>query len=193
MSHTLMVNYFLTGERSMFKWSLQLLASLFLSGIVGCSHHITVQQKFVAQDHLVPKINAQSPVTVIGKPPKTSGMIKFCKAGPNTFYASYDEFTHYAVKSTEDILARNDIQVLDSAEKQLIVSISEATCKDTMGGVKFEMTLNCSMGQNSSRQFSGYQHMGSMHGINFALTAATLNAVLEMFNDEEVRHYISQK
>jgi hypothetical protein len=176
----------------MFKWSLLWLAALFLLTSLGCSYQINVQKSLVAEDELLPEISTQSPIAIIGQFSGEPGYIEFCKAGGDTFLTDYNEFTVYAVNSAKDILMRNSIQIDDQAQKQIVIEISNATCKLEFADIKFDMTLKATTGNGLNKEFTGYQRILSLHGVDFALSAAILNAVIEMFNDAEIRQFIEQ-
>lgn len=134
-----------------------------------------------------------TPVAIVIEPSQHPGNIEFCRAGPTTVSADYDALTEYASQSMTDIFNRNNVPVLDVADKKLTVSIEEATCEQEVNGIKFYATINVTAGDALTKQFSGFQRLWSMHAIHFSVTAAVLNAVLEMYKDQDFRLYLESK
>ena len=152
----------------------------------ACAHNIRVKDSLVAEDKLLPKLTISGPVDVNGAPPQNSGMVEFCKAGPNTFSTDFDQFTSYAVASAADILNRNHIDTYDGAEKKIVLSVVEATCEQEAADINFIAQIDVTCGDQLSKRFTGNQRIWTIHGIDFALSAAVLNATLNAFADEDL-------
>lgn len=102
----------------------------------------------------------------------------------------YADLTDYAVQSMVDIFTRNNVQIMSGAEKALTISIIESSCIQEFNAMKYVVDINVAAGDKPAKQFSGYQRLWSGRALSFTVTAAVLNAVLEMFKDEEIRHYL---
>jgi hypothetical protein len=167
-----------------------LLGSLLFSLTIGCSHHIQIQKSHVVEDQLLPRLDMATPVSIVSKPHPSTAKVQFCKPAVGACTVLYADVTQYAAQSMIDIFARNNVAVSAEASKSLVFTIAEASCDQEMNGIKFNVTLNVSAGQGSPKAYTGYQRSWSAHGNDFSVSAATLNAVLEMFKDEEVRRYL---
>lgn len=163
---------------------------LLLIGATGCAMHVKVQQSLVAEDHLLPQLNIKTPVGIHAVPHESTGKINFCKKGMGPMTVVYSDLTHYAVQSAEDILTRNNVPVMKNAQKKLTISIVNASCIQEFNGLKYVVDIKVATGDQPASSFSGYQRLWSAHALSFTVTAATLNAILEMFKDEGVKHYL---
>jgi hypothetical protein len=156
----------------------------------GCTKHIEIQKTHLVEDPLLPRLSADAPVNLVVKPHPTTGIVKFCDPLMGASTLEYADLTAYAVQSLTDILERNQIIVEAGAPKALTVGVVEATCDEEASGLKFNVTVSAAAGEKPARTFSGFQRSWSAHGNNFAVTAATLNAVLEMFKDPDILAYL---
>ena len=163
---------------------------ILLIGTTGCALHVQVQESLVAEDHLLPKLKMETPISVVSVPHDLTGEVNFCKKGLGPITVVYSDLTDYAVQSIVDIFTRNNVQIRDGAEKVLIISIVEASCIQEFNAMKYVVDINVAAGDKPAKQFSGYQRLWSGRALSFTVTAATLNAVLEIFKDEEIRHYL---
>ena len=102
----------------------------------------------------------------------------------------YADLTDYAVQSLTDIFTRNEVEVTEGAEKSLTISIDHASCVQELNAMKYVVDLNVIAGDQPPKQFSGYQRLWSARAMSFTVTAATLNAVLEMFKDDAIMNYL---
>lgn len=176
----------------MAKWILPLQIFVSLIIFTGCSHSVNVHEALVAEAHLLPTISSPGPVAVIDESQKPPGDTQFCDAFGRTYTTNYNEFSAYAVQSIKNLLTRNDIKVIDSADKQLIISDLDASC-GTEGLLDFNMTITVATGDGLKKQFKGNQRFFHLYERHFSLSAATLNAALEMFKDEEILKYLKQQ
>ena len=163
---------------------------ILLIGTSGCALHVNVQKSLVAEPPLLPKLNMKTPVTIVAVPHNSTGKVNFCKKGLGPMTLVYADLTDYAVQSMTDIFTRNNVQVLEEAEKSLTITIVEASCLQEFNAMKYVVDINVVAGDQPAKQFSGYQRLWSGHALSFTVTAAALNAVLEMFKDEEIKHYL---
>jgi len=167
-----------------------LIFGILIFEITGCAHHIQIQKDFVAEAQLLPELNMTSPVSIVVKAHDLTGEVEFCNALMAKCWVNYSDLADYAVQSMVDIFNRNHVRVMDGAEKKLTVSIARASCDEEVNGIKFNMDIDVTAGEEPTRTFSGYQRSWSAHGFNFSVTAAVLNAVIEMFEDKEIKHYL---
>ena len=167
-----------------------LLVCILATTAVGCAKHVHVQTSLVAEDQLLPRLNMGTPVSVTTIPHPQTEKVNFCKAGLGPMTLLYADLTEYARRSIIDIFNRNDIQIKDQATKQVTVAIIEAACVQEFNGINYSVEIEVRAGDLPAKQFSGYQRLWSAHALSFTVTAATLNAVLEMFKDEEIKNYL---
>ena len=167
-----------------------ILGVILLLGAVGCALHVDVQKSLVADDQLLPQLNMKTPVAVVSVPHSLTGKVNFCKKGLGPMTLVYAELTDYAVRSMVDIFTRNNVKIDSGAVKKLTVSIVEASCIQEFNAMKYVVDISVAAGDQSPKQFSGFQRLWSGRALSFTVTAAVLNAVLEMFKDEEIRHYL---
>ncbi|MBC2710786.1 MAG: hypothetical protein HGJ94_07235 [Desulfosarcina sp.] len=163
---------------------------ILLIGTTGCALHVQVQKSLVAEDHLLPQLNMKTPVAIVALPHNLTGKVNFCKKGLGPMTLVYADLTDYAVQSMVDIFTRNNVQIMSGAEKALTISIIESSCIQEFNAMKYVVDINVAAGDKPAKQFSGYQRLWSGRALSFTVTAAVLNAVLEMFKDEEIRHYL---
>lgn len=166
------------------------ICAILLTGTTGCALHAHLQKSLVAEEDLLPKLQMNVPVAITAVPHPSTGKVNFCSTwlGPNTL--DYADLTDYAVQSMTDIFTRNSIEVINTAEKKLSVSIAQASCIQEAAAMKYVVDIKVRAGDLPTKQFSGYQRLWSGRALGFTVTAATLNAVLEMFKDEEIRRYL---
>jgi hypothetical protein len=159
---------------------------LMVSSIIltACAHDINVKDSLVLEDHQLPALSISGPLDVTGAPPQHLGMVEFCQAGGNTFSTDFAQFTSYAVASATDILNRNKITTSAGAEKKLVLSVTEATCEQEAADINFIAYGDITCADNAPRRFTGNQRIWTIHGIDFALSAAVLNATLAAFEDD---------
>lgn len=162
---------------------------LFL-GTTGCALHVNVQKSLVAEDQQLPQLNMKTPVTIIAVPNNSVGEVNFCKKGLGPITLVYADLTDYAVRSLTDIFNRNHVQVADGAGKKLTISIVQASCEQEFNAMKYIVDIQVTAGDLPPKQFSGFQRLWSARALSFTVTAATLNAVLEMFKDQEIKAYL---
>jgi hypothetical protein len=139
---------------------------------------------------MLPRLSADTPVNLVVKPHPTTGVVKFCDPLMGAATLEYADLTAYAVQSLNDIFHRNQMAVEAGAPKSLTVGVLEATCDEEASGLKFNVTVSAAAGEKPARSFTGFQRSWSAHGNNFAVTAATLNAVLEIFKDPDICAYL---
>ena len=156
----------------------------------GCAKHVTVQKSLVAQDNLLPKLHMNSPVSIVALPHESNEQVNFCKKGLGPMTLVYNDVTDYAVQSMVDILSRNNVRVVNDAPKSLTVSVIQASCDQELAAMNYIVDISVAAGDKPPKQFSGNQRLWSAHALSFTVTAATLNAVLEMFKDKEIREYL---
>lgn len=168
------------------------LLGILLMGTVGCAKHTHVQQDLVAEEKLLPKLNISTPVALDAVQPKITGKDNFCRKGLGPITVEYKDLTDYAKKSASDILVRNNVQIVPAADKHLTLHIAQARCEQEAFTMNFVVDVDVTAGDMPKKTFSGNQRLWSMHGLDFTMTSATLNAVLEMFNDEEIKSYLEQ-
>ena len=159
-------------------------------GTTGCALHVNVQKSLVAEDHLLPRLNMKTPVAIVVVPHNSTEEVNFCKKGLGPMTLVYADLTDYAAQSLTDIFNRNHVQVVDGAEKKLTISIVNASCEQEFNGMKYIVDIRVTAGDLPPKLFSGFQRLWSARALSFTVTAATLNAVLEMFKDEEVKAYL---
>jgi hypothetical protein len=179
-------------RRMGFRVSRIVLVVLWVAASWGCTKHIEIQKTHVVEDPLLPRLRAEAPVQLVAKPHPTTGVVKFCDPLMGASTLEYADLTAYAVQSLTDILQRNQVAVVADTPKTLTVGVVAATCDEEASGLKFNVTLSAAAGEMPARSFTGFQRSWSAHGNNFAVTAATLNAVLEMFKDPEIRAYLEE-
>lgn len=163
---------------------------ILLIGSTGCALHVQVQKSLIAEDHLLPKLNMKTPVELVAVSHNLTGKVNFCKKGMGPITLVYADLTAYAVQSMVDIFTRNNVKIMKGAEKVLTISIVEASCFQEFNAMKYVVDINVVAGDKPAKQFSGYQRLWSGRALSFTVTAAVLNAVLEMFKDEEIMHYL---
>ena len=132
----------------------------------------------------------KTPVSIVAVPHNSSGNVNFCKKGLGPMTLDYADITDYAVRSLTDIFTRNKVEVTEGVEKSLIVSIDQASCIQEFNGLKYVVDINVAAGDQPPKQFSGFQRLWSARAMSFTVTAATLNAVLEMFKDDAIMNYL---
>jgi hypothetical protein len=154
--------------------------------LTACAHDINVKDSLVAEDNLLPALSLPGPIGVQGSAPQKAGMVEFCKAGGNTFSADFDKFTAYAVASATDILHRNHIETVDGANNKLVLSVNDATCEQEAFDVNFIAYVDAACGDQPTKRFAGNQRIWTLHGIDFAMSAAVLNATVAAFDDEQI-------
>ncbi len=176
----------------MLKWLFQIHIILLAVVIAGCSHQVNVQHTLVAEEHLLPAISSSGLVAVIDQSQKPLGETEFCDAFGRAYSTQYNDFSAYAMHSIADLLTRNNIHVDATAEKKLIISDLKAAC-ETDGLLKFSMALTVTTGNGLKKSFRGHQRFFHLYERDFALSAATLNAALEMFKDDDILDYLKQK
>ncbi len=167
----------------------KLFATIFIASSIilnACAHNIDVKDSLVAEDHLLPALNISGPIEVRGSEPQHSGMVEFCKAGGNSFSTDFDQFTSYAVASATDILNRKNIETSAGAEKKIVLSVTEATCEQEAADINFIAYVDITCSGNAPKRFTGNQRIWTIHGIDFALSAAVLNATLAAFDDDAI-------
>jgi hypothetical protein len=152
----------------------------------ACAHDINVKDSLVAEDNILPAVSLPGPIDVQGTAPQNAGMVKFCKAGGNTFLTDFDKFTAYAVASATDILHRNHIETMDGAKNKLVLSVADATCEQESFDVNFIAHVDAACGDQPTKRFTGNQRIWTLHGIDFAMSAAVLNATVAAFGDEQI-------
>ena len=170
----------------------EIAAIFLLLVVIGCSHKVHVKQPSANRDHLIPAVSVSGPVAIIGQSQKQSGMFEFCEAGGRAYAADYEEFTTFAVEGIINILKRNGSQTVDSAAKQLVVSVSDASCYTQDFFVYFDVVLNVSMGNGLTKQFSGSERTSNIRRRHVAMSTATQKAVYAMFKDKEIMQYLEQ-
>lgn len=172
------------------KWICILFGTALLVGISACALHVQVQKSLVAEDHLLPQLNLRTPVEITALPHDSTGKVNFCKKGLGPMTVVYADLTDYMVQSMTDIFTRNNVQVITGAEKKLTVSIVDVSCVQEINGMKYIANIEVTAGDKPAKRFSGFQRLWSAHALSFTVTAAVLNAVLEMFKDKEIGHYL---
>lgn len=158
----------------------------------GCALHVNVQKSLVAEEDLLPRLKMRKPVSIDTLPHPSTGKVNFCDKGLGPITAVYAELTDYAYDSMVDILTRNDIPIETSAAKRLTLSIVEVSCVPEISAMKYVVVIKVLTGDSITKQFSGHQRLWSGRALSFTVTAATLNAVLEMFKDEEIKRYLEE-
>ena len=160
----------------------------------GCSftHQVNIQQDLIAEEEDLPKISSTGPVTVVMKAQNPSGSVELCKAGGRTYFSDYKRISEFALSSAKDILGKNGIEVNDSAEKQLTITALEGKCNVSGLLLNFIMDMTVETGNGITKEYSGCQKMMHLPERDFALSAATLNAVLDMFADLEIQRYLKE-
>jgi hypothetical protein len=166
---------------------------LLMVTLGGCTKHIEIQKSHVVDDPLLPRLTMDTPVDLVIDPHPTTGIVKFCDPTLGAATLEYADLTAYMTQSLTDIFARNQIAVAAGAPKRLRVGIVEASCDEEPTQIRFDVKLSVAAGDRPARTFTGFQRTWSAHGFNFSVTAATLNAVLEMFKDPDIRAYLEDR
>ena len=162
--------------------------------MTGCSfsHQVNIQNDFVAEEKVLPKISSTGPVAVVMQVQNPSGSIELCNAAGRTYFSDYEKISKYALNTTKDILKRNSIEVSDAAGKKLTIKSLDGTCRPSDLLLSFVMDITVETGNGLTKTYSGYQRMFHLYERDFALSAATLNAVLDMFADDEIQRYLKE-
>lgn len=166
----------------------------FGMAMMGCSfsHQVNIQREFVVEEKLLPEISTSGPVAVMMKAKEKSGMNEICKAGGRTYLSDNQMISEYAISTAKDMLTRNGVAVSDSADKQLIITSLDGGCDMSGMLLRFKMDMTVNTGDGVTDKFSGDQKMMHVYERDFALSAATLNAVLEMLSDEKIQQYLKE-
>ena len=151
-----------------------------------------VVQGVAAKDGDLPVISTQGPVALSQRTSNPSGVVRLCSAGGRNYTTDYGQLTAFAAHSLKDILSRKGVRVADSADKQLVVSIPQATCYTQGFAVYFDVTVEVAAGSDLIKRFTGTERTHDVRRRHLAVSGATLKAVLEIFKDEEILRYLER-
>jgi hypothetical protein len=167
-----------------------LILGVVLIGVSSCAKHTTIQKEMVVKPDLLPKMNITSPVAVEAVQHQVTGKDNFCRKGLGPITVYYSELTDYAEQSVTDILVRNNVQITPDADKKLVIHIAQVRCEQEAFTMNYLVDIDVTAGNIPKKVFTGNQRLWSMHALDFTMTAATLNAVLEIFKDKDIKSYL---
>ena len=129
-------------------------------------------------------------VTVeIQQPPRVIKIYSDLSGGK--WLANENDITQAAQHIAKDMLRQNNIELSESADKSLTLSLVEAVAEGTMV-VKANVRMKVKAGENLVKEFHGYQNFsGSLYSLNWAVESATFHSVKLMFEDPEILKYLS--
>ena len=134
-----------------------LLLGMVLMGTAGCSKHTHIQQDFVVEKKMLPKLDITAPVALEAVQHKITGKDNFCRKGLGPITVEYADLTDYAKKSAADILTRNHVQIAPAADKQLSLYIAQARCEQEAFTMNFVVDVDVTAGDMPKKTFSGNQ------------------------------------
>jgi hypothetical protein len=100
------------------------------------------------------------------------------------------ELSEIAKSILINAFSSRSIEINDSADKQLTISINKAFCEGIAFGWKTITVLKVRTGDGLLREYVGYRKLFNMYQSSRALELAVRNSVIEMLKSPEINNYL---
>jgi len=155
----------------------------------GCMSMRTDTKATALPDNAVPKLNVKQPVALRNVAAKAGDLVIGKWVGW-TVYGDMYKFTESAIGTAKTSLEQQNIQVKNSADKVLELSVHDA--KSEQGAWTFAATtaLSVKTGDGLNKEYVGVQKHGNGYGTTAAIEQALAKCVTQMLNDKDVIRYL---
>jgi hypothetical protein len=165
---------------------------LCLASLAGCTtHHYQSSVYRLGEDRLpsLDYLDIKQPVSIINAEDDDQERL-LAKMGPHKFYGAMHALTETAVKTARNELVKRDIAVVDSASSTLRLRVTSARFVRGRWVVRGVIELEVVTGSGLVKTFHAENATPTMD-LPRAHDGAAALAVIEMFNDEEIRRYLT--
>ncbi len=159
--------------------------------ITGCTRHYSGFRPQPIDIDYLPRVQISDDVNVIGVYSREPKDVLFSDVKLKC-YADHNELVDIAVAAAKDILEQNSIVVNKDARKTLKISFVDAHEGECGAFLCNQfMRFRVQAGDEVTKEFEGFQNVGSDFQIKWAIVKATSHAMIQVFEDPLVLHYLS--
>jgi hypothetical protein len=168
---------------------LSIVTLFFILNFTACLHHqVKPDKETVINEETFPKLVIPFSVSI-----KVDSLLedKRCElCGPH--YVEVNDMTNFTIELLKDIFKKNNVSIIDKAEKQLMLTGIDAKCTRKFSGVKIDVELKINAGESIKKQFEGTRTADGF-ATTWAIERSIGDIIKKMLADPEIAQYLQKK